>query len=125
MMLCGFASASYGLAISAGATDSKTEQALTVLIIMPLITLSGYLANLDTVPNILSWMQYISPPHYAYEAVIWDHFPYSKTKPYNVPNMQGMYMSYASCMLCLLALTIFFRIMAYYCLAKRAKDPIQ
>mmetsp|Transcript_37699 Transcript_37699/g.27403 ORF Transcript_37699/g.27403 Transcript_37699/m.27403 type:complete len:124 (-) Transcript_37699:105-476(-) len=118
-------SSSYGQALSAGMTNLTMVQTVGPLITLPIILLSGYMVNLDTVSPAMSWVQYISPPHYGFTAIVVDEFPFKKTFPFSVPRMQGMYMSYATCLYCLTGLTIGIRIIAFLLLRMRSKESVQ
>ena len=69
MFLIAQAAIGMGLMISALAPNVNSATSIAPLFTMPMILFGGFIANTDTIPAWLGWVQYISPIRYGNEAV--------------------------------------------------------
>eukprot|EP00929_Paragymnodinium_shiwhaense_P048241 TRINITY_DN24414_c0_g1_i1.p1 TRINITY_DN24414_c0_g1~~TRINITY_DN24414_c0_g1_i1.p1 ORF type:complete len:663 (+),score=98.59 TRINITY_DN24414_c0_g1_i1:38-2026(+) len=58
-----------GLCLACAFPDVTVALAVAPLMILPLIMFSGFVLNTDSIPVFLQWVEYISPPKYAFAAL--------------------------------------------------------
>ena len=68
MILVAQNSIGIGLTISSCANDMTSATAVAPLFTMPMILFGGFIANTESIPGWLGWIQYTSPIRYAVEA---------------------------------------------------------
>ncbi|CAD8191656.1 unnamed protein product [Paramecium pentaurelia] len=73
-VLLGISGNSMGLMVGTMLSDSKNASGIIPLVLMPLIAFSGFFANQSLFMNWISWVQYLSPMKYAFEALIYDEY---------------------------------------------------
>jgi len=59
---------------------------LMPMLILPFILFAGFLTNVDTFPDWISWFQYLSPIRYGFEASLRNEFEHYHGLPINIPN---------------------------------------
>jgi len=70
-MLCLVISAtSFGYFLSSIFTKAEIAVQITPVIMMPLILFGGFFTNVESTPDWLEWIQYISPIRYSLEAMV-------------------------------------------------------
>ncbi|CAK84182.1 unnamed protein product (macronuclear) [Paramecium tetraurelia] len=73
-ILLGITGNSMGLMVGSMLQDSKNASGIIPMVLMPLIAFSGFFANQSLFMNWISWVQYLSPLKYAFEALIYDEY---------------------------------------------------
>lgn len=74
LYLVGESAASLGFFISSIFEHEETAVSLAPVIVMPLILFGGQFTNSGTLQSWISWVQYISPVRYGFEAVVRNEF---------------------------------------------------
>lgn len=115
-----------GLLISSMASNVNTATAIAPLFTMPMILFGGFIANTDTLPSWLGWVQWLSPIRYGNEAL--SHSQYDE---YELPNcnevslslkeadprgafmcLEGFTIGYWECIAANIGLMIFWRVLS-------------
>jgi hypothetical protein len=81
---------------------------------MPFVLFSGYLTNVDTFPDWIAWIQYISPIRYGFEASMRNEFT-GYHLPINLPDpikFLNFKLGFNRCMILLIITTIMVKIAA-------------
>lgn len=66
--------AAIGIFVGVLAKDTSVATSLLPVAVIPFMVFSGFMVNLDTVTDALSWIQYISPFKYGFRAVVINEF---------------------------------------------------
>lgn len=66
--------ASFGYFMSSIFHSEEAVAALAPIVVMPLILFGGQFANLQNIPDWISWFQYLSPIRYSLEALVVNEF---------------------------------------------------
>jgi len=70
LYLVGFNGMSLGLFLGSVARDAKSVSTLAPGLAQVVALITGYFKNLDNIPKWISWIEYISPMRYSYEAFL-------------------------------------------------------
>jgi ABC-type multidrug transport system permease subunit len=97
--------------------------ALTNIVIIPMMILSGLFVKLTSMPVWIRWLQYITPFRYGFQLIIVNEYQDEMFNGYNYREDLGYTMSYTENMLILSGLTIGFFI-ASFLLLKYNSDRI-
>jgi len=123
-----------GYMVSCITKRSEIASMLGPVIILPFLLFGGLFLNNDSAPKWLVWLQYLSPIKYGYAALMktyWeDHgsieCPPGQHCPYingtQVLDSLSMNQSMAENVLALLAINLFFRVIAYVAVVKLERD---
>jgi len=65
---------SMGLFAASLFNDVSVALALSILILLPLMTTAGLYLNVETIPVFLRWLQWVSPMRYAYSSLMTNQF---------------------------------------------------
>lgn len=69
-VLISFSGNSLGFLLGSMIEDEMSVATANDIILLPIIVMSGYLKNLDSMPAWISWMQYITPVKYGLQAML-------------------------------------------------------
>jgi len=94
MLLIGNASHSFGLLLSALFPHPQIGIMLSTLAMVPFMLYTGFFINLSTVPAYLSWLPFILPHRYIFEALCINEFIGTRytclpTELLTIPSDQG------------------------------------
>lgn len=103
-----------GLLISSLCPDVTSSTSIAPLFTMPMILFGGFIANNESVPAWLNWIQYISPVRYANEAIAHTQFDSITGEPYVTKYMEteGFTIGLWKCVALLVTLAVFWRILS-------------
>jgi len=116
-----FSSSAYGLAISTFATSVEVAMTLAPVVIVPMVVFAGFFVNQDSVPPFFWPIQYISFIKWGFQAAMINEFTDHDLDcaPTCDPLEQFDFdEGIAVSIICLIAIGIFFRIVAYIGLVK-------
>ncbi|CAK84666.1 unnamed protein product (macronuclear) [Paramecium tetraurelia] len=73
-ILLGLSGNSMGLMVGSMLSDARNASGIIPVVLMPLIAFSGFYANQSLFMDWISWLQYLSPMKYAFEALIYNEY---------------------------------------------------
>lgn len=111
LVQCG---ASLGYFISCLFEHEETAVGLTGIIVMPMVLFGGQFSNSGTLQAWISWLQYVSPIRYAFEAVIINEFDnrHYDEGQYNPRLFMGFNVGMWKCLLLLACFAVILRIIS-------------
>lgn len=104
---------SLGLMAGCAFRDIKLALTAVPIIMMPVILLSGYMANSKNFPVWFGWLQYLSPVRYAYEAISLNEFTH-RSFSIDPTDLYDFHIGMWNCIYILIGFIIGFRVFAYY-----------
>ncbi|CAD8112607.1 unnamed protein product [Paramecium primaurelia] len=118
-ILLGLSGNSFGLMAGCMFTDVKAASGFLPVVLMPLVIFSGFYANQSQYMDWIGWIQYLSPMKYAFEALVWNEFD-SRSDEFLGTTIQNsnpidtydLTLGLWKCLVILVAIILFFRIMA-------------
>ena len=85
---------------------------------MPATSFGGFFANLSQMSPYVSWLQYLSPVRYGFEAMLWAQWPNNEK---HVQTILGFDLGYGTCVWALLALSVLIRVLTLILMRSVAK----
>ncbi|CAD8196359.1 unnamed protein product [Paramecium octaurelia] len=122
ILLC-ICSNSLGLMVGCAFRDIKLALTAVPIIMMPVILLSGYMANSKNFPVWFGWLQYLSPVRYAYEAISLNEFT-NRSFQTDPRDLYDFHIGMWNCIYILIGFIVGFRIFGYYFL-KGLRERLQ
>lgn len=115
-------STALGLIISANCEEMASASAVSNLITLPSMMFAGLFANTSTMFSFLSWIQWLSPVRYAFEAGLISEFkPRGREYLYEDFLGFGTRLGYWKCQACMLGLTFAARLISLLALKLNIK----
>jgi ABC-type transport system involved in multi-copper enzyme maturation permease subunit len=110
-------SAGYGYLISSIFSNPEIAVSIAPIVMLPLILFGGMFSNLGTVGSWISWVQYISPIRYGYEALLRVEFEdKAATLPFDPITQFDLNLGGTECLVALIVLTVVLRLIALFAL---------
>ena len=81
---------------------------ISPLVIMPATAFGGFMANLSLMSPAISWISYLSPVRFAFEALLWAQWPDNER---GVQTLLGFDLGYTKCCVALFVQSILYRIL--------------
>lgn len=105
----------------AGSFFDQAEQAcfFCPLLILPFVLFAGFITNVDTFPNWISWFQYVSPIRYGFEASLRNEFANYHGLPIYIPDpikFLNFSLGFDNCMILLALTALGIKLIAFICL---------
>ena len=103
---------SIGYALSSMFTNGTTATMLAPILMMPLMLLSGFYLNMDTMPGWINALTYINPLRYTLEAYVTNEFSPIKEGEFDILTQLDLNLGLWKCVFVLLAIALVLRIVA-------------
>ena len=97
-------------------SDMKLAQSVLPNIMLPFMLFAGFFANRESMPKWISWLEYVSPMKYYYELVMTNEFEDRGIVPNPVDVMFNFDLGVHKCMLYLLLMSVFLRLVGFFAL---------
>lgn len=120
-----------GLFISALSPNMVSATSIAPAFSMPMVLFGGFIANNDSMPDWLKWLQWISPIRYGNEAIAHTQFDDAHylggvpPKVYDIPQvylaLQGFTVGYWKCIIVMICFSVFWRILSLIALKLSVK----
>jgi ABC-type multidrug transport system permease subunit len=113
------ANLAFGYVLSSIFHDYAVANMAAPAIMMPLILFSGFYSNYETQPEWLKTASYLSPVKYGFEALLRNEFEDNTTgDDFDIIEMLGFNVGKWNCILVLIGIGIFLRLVAYIALSQ-------
>ncbi len=83
-LMVSLATTGYGQVVGSLFDTAETACFFCPIIMMPFVMFAGFITNVDTFPNWVGWIQYISPIRYGFEASMHNEFDNYHDLPRNI-----------------------------------------
>jgi len=110
---------SLGYFVSSLFSNFSIAAMIAPILMMPFMLFSGFYVNLNTLLDWIAWFKWINPLKYSLEALCanqWQYDRYENPEAFDILKFSGMSFGLYNSIICLLILSGFFRISAFFAL---------
>ena len=104
--LVSYCASAFGYFLSSVIEVAETAVMVGPIVMLPLILFGGFFSNLESIPDWIEWLQYLSPIRYGFEAIVRNEINQRGDIPPNVPNPLDYLSLNLSIALCIILLVI-------------------